>query len=114
MSREAVPVLVPPAEITEKSDAQLRAALAPYLDGEGPGIVLDLELVEFINSSGLGTLVQVGMRLDGSGRRLALARPNKTVERTLRLVGLDAKMPMFRSVEEASLALRAPSVPQRR
>ena len=114
MSSHAIPVLVPPSEITEKSLEQLRAALAPHLDAPGPGIVLDLELVEFINSSGLGTLVQVGMRLDGHGRRLVLARPNKTVERMLRLVGLDAKMPMFRSVEEASLAIVVRPAPQGR
>ncbi|MDJ0522071.1 MAG: STAS domain-containing protein [Planctomycetota bacterium] len=101
MSPNDVPVLTPPAEITERSVEELRSVLQPHMEGEGPGVVLDLEEVTFINSSGLGTLVQVGMRLDGAGRRLAFARPNKTIERMLKLVGLDSKMPMFRSVEEA-------------
>lgn len=105
MTTNDVPVLTPPTEITERSVDELKAALGPYMDAEGPGVVLDLEDVAFINSSGLGTLVQIGMRLDRDGRRLTFARPNKTIERMLKLVGLDSKMPMFRTIEEAKLAL---------
>ena len=112
MSPAPVPVLTPPVEITEKSLEALDAVLAPHLDGDGPGLVLDLEAVEFINSAGLGSLVQVGMRLDRAGRRLTFARPNKTIERMLKLVGLDSKMPMFKTVEEASGSLRARAAAQ--
>lgn len=105
MTANNVPVLTPPTEITERSVDELKAVLGPHMDAEGPGVVLDLEDVEFINSSGLGTLVQIGMRLDGAGRRLTFARPNKTIERMLKLVGLNSKMPMFRSIDEAKLAL---------
>ncbi len=112
MSANQVPVLTPPAEITEKSLEELGAVLAPHLDAEGPGIVLDLEAVQFINSAGLGSLVQAGMRLDHEGRRLTFARPNKTIERMLKLVGLDSKMPMFRTIEEASASLGSPAASQ--
>lgn len=112
MSCDSVPVIRPPAEITEKSWSELEEALAPHLDGEGPGLVLDLEDVQFINSSGLGSLVQVGMRLDRAGRRLTFARPNKTIERMLKLVGLDSKMPMFRTIEEAGESLGVQAAPQ--
>jgi hypothetical protein len=42
------------------------------------------------------------MRLDGNGRRLALARPDRNVERSLRLIGLQSKLPMFPTVEAAA------------
>ena len=35
-------------------------------------------------------------------RRLALARPKKETERTLKLIGLESKLPVFPSVAEAS------------
>lgn len=76
--------------------------LEPLLDGTGDGVVLDLGEVRFINSAGLGCLVKAGMQLDRQGRRLALACPERSVEATLRLVGLDSMLPLFKSVQEAS------------
>jgi anti-anti-sigma factor len=101
MTRLMVPVLIPPREITDDSLGGFEETLRPHAEAEGPGIVLDLAEVAFINSTGLGSLVKLGMRLDQQRRRLALARPGRRVERTLRLIGLDAKLPVFRSVEEA-------------
>lgn len=98
---ENVPVLVPPPELTDASIAGFEAMVDPYLEGDGRGIVLDLGNVTFINSTGLGVLVKFGMHLDRDGRTLALARPDRQVERMLKLIGLDSKLPVFRSVAEA-------------
>ncbi len=111
MTADTVPVLSPPREITEDSLEAFEQQLEPHVETKGPGIVLDLVGVEFINSAGLGTLVKVGMRLDGHGRRLALARPTKTIERMLKLIGLDSKLPVFRSVDEASAFLETNGAP---
>ncbi len=80
---------------------ELEVQLEPHLGSEADGIVLDLAAVRFINSAGLGCLVKTGMHLDRQGRRLALACPQRSVEATLRLVGLDSKLPLFKSVQEA-------------
>lgn len=98
----SVPVIVPPPELTDASIAGFEQEVAPHLAAPGPGIVLDLGDVTFINSTGLGSLVKIGMRLDRDGRLLALARPDKQVERMLRLIGLDSKLPVFKSIAEAS------------
>jgi anti-sigma B factor antagonist len=101
MSTLAVPVVRLPREVTEASLPEFEALLGPCLQSAGPGIVLDLEGLEFISSAGLGILVRTGMRLDGQARRLAMARACRTVEKTIRLLGLDQKMPLYRSIDQA-------------
>jgi len=102
MTSDTIPVLTPPREITEASLEVFEEQLEPHLAAEGPGVVLDLAEVEFIGSSGLGAMVKAGMRLDRRGGRLALACPNKTIENVLKLIGLESKLPVFRSVDAAS------------
>ncbi|MGB3554619.1 MAG: STAS domain-containing protein [Jannaschia sp.] len=51
-------------------------------------VVLDMENVEFLDSSGLGSLVAVMKMLDGD-RRLELARSGPLVVKVLRLTRMD-------------------------
>lgn len=102
MNAPAIPVVRPPREVTAETLAPFEAELITHLGAGGPGIVLDLEAVEFISSAGLGVIVKYGMRLDGQDRRLAMARADRVIEKTIRLLGLDRKMPLYRSVGEAT------------
>jgi len=102
MSQPPVPVVNPPAELTDDNVAGFEAELVEIMRAAGPGIVVDLDGVSFISSSGLGCLVKIGMRLDGRGRRIALARPDRDVERSLRLIGLHSMLPVFASVDLAT------------
>ena len=103
MTPAEIPVVAPPVEITDQSLNGFEEVVRPHVSGEGPGFVLDLEDVTFINSTGLGYLVKLGMTLDRQHRRFALARPVRQVERTIRLIGLDSKLPLFGTLEEASV-----------
>ena len=106
MSTDAIPVLAPPPELRGTTLDGFEAQLEPHLGSTADGIVLDLTSVRFINSAGLGCLVKTGMHLDRQGRRLAMACPQRSVEATLRLVGLDSKLPLFKSVPEALAFVR--------
>ena len=97
-----VPVVAPPPELTDASIEAFERAVRPHVESDAPGLVLDLEGVRFVNSTGLGCFVQIGMELDASGRPFALARAERRVERVIRLIGLDSILPLFRSLEEAS------------
>lgn len=95
------PVLAPSGAL---SDAPLRAferEVLPYLDATGPGLVLDLALVSYVDSTGLGLFVRVGKTLEEQGRVLVLARLTRPLERVIRALGLDEVFPLFRSVPEA-------------
>jgi anti-sigma B factor antagonist len=102
MNADRIPVIVPPAELTDASLPGFEEVIEVHLTASGPGVVLDLAEVTFINSTGLGCLVKIGMRLDRQHRRLALARPERKVERMLRMLGLDSKMPVFKSLDDAA------------
>ena len=102
MNTTAIPIVQPPGELTDETVAGFEALMVEHLRAEGPGVVIDLLEVSFISSAGLGCLVKFGMRLDGRGRRLALARPDPNVEKSVRLIRLESKLPMFPSVSEAA------------
>ncbi len=68
-------------------------------------IILDLEGVQFIDSSGLGAIV-ASMKQLGNGRRLDLAGLQPVVEKVFRLTRMDT---VFRLFESLGDALSAPT-----
>jgi len=68
---------------------------------DGPDlVVLDLQQVEFVDSSGLGAIV-ASMKALGSGRKLALAGLTPTVEKVFRLTRMDSVFPLYTSLDDA-------------
>jgi len=102
MNTTAIPIVQPPEELTDETVEDFETLMDEHLQAGGPGVVIDLLEVSFISSAGLGCLVKFGMRLDRHGRRLALARPDPNVEKSVRLIRLESKLPMFPSVSEAA------------
>jgi anti-sigma B factor antagonist len=62
------------------------AAASGIVEGR---VVLDLEQLAFIDSSGLRTLVEVHTSLQRRGARLVLRRPSRPVLRLLEITSLD-------------------------
>lgn len=112
MQTSSIPVFIPAAELNRETVAELRAVIDPLIaqGPVGPGLVLDLGGVTFINSTALGYVVSVGKELAEQGRRIALARPQRSVEKLLRIVGLNSMLPHFRSVPEAQRHVGAASL----
>ena len=54
----------------------------------GP-LVIDLSALEFIDSTGLGLLLAAHRRAEDNGRELVLLRGQPSVEKILRITGLD-------------------------
>lgn len=63
-------------------------------------VVLDLQQVEFVDSSGLGAIV-ASLKAMGKGRTLALAGLTPTVEKVFRLTRMDSVFPMYPSLDDA-------------
>jgi anti-sigma B factor antagonist len=74
-------------ELDLATSAILMDAVSAATAGDGP-IRLDLSDVMFIDSSGIRSLLLLSEALGKRGN-LILVRPSESVERTLRLVGLD-------------------------
>jgi len=66
-------------------------------------VVLDLELVEFLDSSGLGAVVAV-MKAYGADKTLELAALSPIVEKVLRLTRMDKVFRIHGSADQALAA----------
>jgi anti-sigma B factor antagonist len=64
-------------------------------------VVIDLDRVDFIDSTGIGVLVAGLNRLRSVGGRLDLAGPSNRVVKLLRITNLDEVFSLYASVEEA-------------
>jgi anti-sigma B factor antagonist len=94
--------------IIEQTDSEVRLALSGELDistaprleedlrrveaGRPSRIVLDLERLEFLDSTGLRLLILADNRARDEGRQLAVARANEMVRRVFRLTRLDERL----------------------
>jgi anti-sigma B factor antagonist len=77
-------------EIDAAVSPRFRDRLGELLDVSRDDVLVDLADVSFIDSSGLAVLVHAHHQLDGTGRRIVIARSSRTVTRALELAGLRA------------------------
>ena len=74
-------------EVDLSTTEDLAAAVRPWL-ADGGSVVLDLSGVEFIDSSGLGTLVQLRKEAARNGASMTLAGVGASTYRLLEVTGL--------------------------
>jgi anti-sigma B factor antagonist len=92
---------------TERRDGTTRVSLAGELDiastegldqeletleNDASVIVLDLREVEFIDSTGVRTLIAADERARSNGRRLVIVRGSNAVDRLLSVTQLDRRL----------------------
>ncbi len=75
--------------------------------------MLDLALVELVDSAFVGLVVSLVARLHEHRRELLITRPVGYVRRTIALVGLPNLVPVYESLDAAlgALAAGAPLIP---
>jgi anti-anti-sigma factor len=82
------------------SEAAFRKVLEKALD-EGPAnLILDLSKIDFIDSSGLGALVQIAKKIQTKSGSLQIVS-NPRVTQTVKLVRLDQFLTLQPNVEAA-------------
>jgi anti-anti-sigma factor len=84
----------------------LRRHLGPFFF-KGRDLVLDLALVDLVDSAFVGLVVSLVRRLHANRRELLITRPEGYVRRTLALVGLPNLVPVYESIDDALAALSA-------
>lgn len=75
-------------EIDMQTAPALRATV-DALDVSGGTLVLDLDGVEFVDSSGLGSLLGIKKQQERGGGRLLLARVSQPVDRIIEITRMD-------------------------
>lgn len=79
----------------------LRAALLELIHQGRPRIVIALEDVETMDSSGLSVVIQAWKETKAHGGILRLASPPDSVRRVLEVTGVERLLPVCDSLEEA-------------
>jgi len=68
---------------------------------EDQHIILDLEQVKFMDSTGLGWLLELARTIQGRGKKLFLCKPTNAVKTLFKLVRLTRVIDIFDSRNEA-------------
>lgn len=94
-------ILTVGGEIDLFTAPKLRERLSGTIDEGFASVVVDLEGVGFMDSTGLGTLVGGLKRVKERDGSMALVCTNRSVLRILSITGLDRVFPVYGSVQEA-------------
>ncbi|MGW0806239.1 STAS domain-containing protein [Nonomuraea sp. NPDC002799] len=98
-------VLHPIGELDLTSAEQITQWLSAYLrDGPASITLVDLADVNFIDSVGLGALIQLSTRVSAAGHTVVFAAPARQPARLLSLTGLSQRLRVYETVAEAFAA----------
>ncbi|MDQ6915819.1 MAG: STAS domain-containing protein [Actinomycetota bacterium] len=78
-------------ELDISSAPALEEALGRIESGEPPVLLVDLRALDFMDSTGLRTLVSANQRARAHGRRLAIVRGPEQVDRIFSVTRLDER-----------------------
>ena len=97
-----VTVVAPAGRLDVAGAPALKEAMNNELTDNGPPkVVIDLEGVTFVDSTGLGSVIAALKQIRGKQGELRLAAPNQQVRVVLELTTLDRVFPYYATVEEA-------------
>ena len=96
-----VTVVAPTGRLDVAGAPALKEAISE-LPRNGPAkVVIDMEGVSFVDSTGLGSVIAALKQIRSSQGELRLAAPNQQVRVVLELTTLDRVFPYYATLEEA-------------
>lgn len=101
--RSGVPILKLQGRIDARGAQELRDRCAELRDAGHANLVLDLDGVSFVASSGLGTFLLLTEEYRSGGGRLVLAAPQGGVVQVLQLLNLDQFLEIAPSLESVNV-----------
>ena len=94
-------VVAPTGRLDVAGAPALKDAISEALKNGTPRVVLDMEGISFVDSTGLGSVIAALKQIRSSQGDLRLAAPNQQVRVVLELTTLDRVFPYYSTVEEA-------------
>ncbi len=100
-----VTVLAPTGRLDVAGAPALKEAIGEAVKNSPPKVVIDMEGVSFVDSTGLGSVIAALKQIRNSQGELRLAAPNQQVRVVLELTTLDRVFPYYATVEDALTGL---------
>jgi anti-sigma B factor antagonist len=101
LTDKGVTVLAPSGRLDVAGAPALKDAISEAVKNGQPRLVIDMEGVSFVDSTGLGSVIAALKLVRTSKGDLRLAAPNQQVRVVLELTTLDRVFPYYATVEEA-------------
>jgi anti-sigma B factor antagonist len=96
-----ITVVAPTGRLDVAGAPALKDAIVELAKNGQPKVVIDMEGVSFVDSTGLGSVIAALKRIRNRQGELRLAAPNQQVRVVLELTTLDKVFPYFATLEEA-------------
>jgi anti-sigma B factor antagonist len=94
-------VLTLRGEIDVYTAPRLRQAIVDIVDGGAQRLVVDMEKVDFLDSTGLGVMVEGLKRMKGRDGTLSVVATHDKIVKIFDITGLNKAFSIYRSVDEA-------------
>lgn len=98
---DGVVVLIPRSDIDMSRSPELRTVIRQEMGGSTHKVVIDLDGVEYMDSSGLATLVEAMRNANNDKSRLVLCNMNPKVSAIFEIARLDSFFSIVASRDEA-------------
>jgi anti-sigma B factor antagonist len=89
-------------EIDVYTAPRLRQSIVDLVDGGARRIVVDMEKVDFLDSTGLGVLVEGLKRVRTHDGELSIVATSDKIKKIFDITGLNKAFPIHSSVDEAA------------
>jgi anti-sigma B factor antagonist len=96
-----ITVVAPTGRLDVAGAPALKEAISEVVKNGPPRIVIDMQGVSFVDSTGLGSVISALKQIRSSQGELRLAAPNQQARVVLELTTLDRVFPYYATVEEA-------------
>lgn len=88
-------------DLTTASSPDAEAEINGILEGTSTNVVINVEKVNFIASTGLRIILVLGKRLKGDDLKLIMCSMNDTTKSVFKISGFAKLFPIFETEEEA-------------
>ena len=88
-------------DLTTNSSPEVEAEIKDILEGAATNVIINVERVDFIASTGLRIILALGQRLNGKGQKLIVCSMNATTKSVFKMSGFYKLFPTFETEEEA-------------
>jgi anti-sigma B factor antagonist len=104
-SLEKVIIIYIDGDLTTNSSPKVETEFKDILDGTAKNVIINVERVNFIASTGLRIILALGKRLNKEGFKLTVCSMNSSTKSVFEMSGFTRVFPIFDNEEKAVAAL---------